>query len=65
MIKPLLMPPDRLFPADPAQRAIARRLFELAEPLPIVSPHGHTDPEWFAANLPFSNPSEMLVRPDH
>ena len=59
------MPPDRLFPADPAQRAIARRLFELAEPLPIVSPHGHTDPEWFAANLPFSNPSEMLVRPDH
>lgn len=65
MIKPLLMSPDRLFPPDPAQRAIARRLFELAEPLPILSPHGHTNPVWFAANRGFCNPSETLIQPDH
>ena len=65
MIKPLLVSPDRLFPPDPAQRAIARRLFELAEPLPILSPHGHTNPAWFAANRGFCNPSETLIQPDH
>lgn len=65
MIKPLLVSPDRLFPPDPAQRAIARRLFELAEPLPILSPHGHTNPVWFAANRGFCNPSETLIQPDH
>lgn len=65
MIKPLLVSPDRLFPPDPAQRAIARRLFELAEPLPILSPHGHTNPAWFAVNRGFCNPSETLIQPDH
>lgn len=65
MIKPLLVSPDRLFPPDPVQRAIARRLFELARPLPILSPHGHTNPAWFAANRGFCNPSETLIRPDH
>ena len=65
MIKPLLVSPDRLFPSDPVQRAIARRLFELARPLPILSPHGHTNPAWFAANRGFCNPSETLIRPDH
>lgn len=65
MIKPLLVSPDRLFPPDPAQRAIARRLFELTEPLPILSPHGHTNPAWFAANRGFCNPSETLIQPDH
>lgn len=65
MIKPLLVSPDRLFPPDPAQRAIARRLFKLAEPLPILSPHGHTNPAWFAANREFCNPSETLIQPDH
>ena len=65
MIKPLVMPPDRLFSADPVQRAIAGRLFELTESLPIVSPHGHVDPAWFALDEPFANPSEMLIQPDH
>ncbi len=59
------MHPDRFFSPDPAQRAIARRLFELTEPLPILSPHGHTDPVWFAGNEPFSNPSEVFIHPDH
>ncbi len=57
--------PDRLFPADTAVRSIARSLFETVESLPIVSPHGHTDPQWFADNENFSDPSTLLVVPDH
>ncbi len=29
--------------------------------LPIVSPHGHTDPRWFAENAPFGNAAELLL----
>ena len=56
---------DRLFPADATQRAIARRLYAEVRGLPIVSPHGHTDPQWFADNKPFPDPSTLLVIPDH
>jgi glucuronate isomerase len=57
--------PDRLFPADATTRAIARRLYERVRNLPIVSPHGHTDPAWFANNEPFVDPATLLVIPDH
>jgi glucuronate isomerase len=57
--------PDRLFPAEPATRAVARRLYERARGLPIISPHGHTDPRWFAENVPFSDPASLLITPDH
>src|SRR5690606_38344534 len=33
--------------------------------LPIVSPHGHTDPSWFAGNAKFANATELLLVPDH
>ncbi|MET0498838.1 MAG: glucuronate isomerase [Steroidobacteraceae bacterium] len=56
---------DRLFPADPSTRAIARHLYALVRDLPILSPHGHTDPRWFATNEPFSNATELLLAPDH
>jgi glucuronate isomerase len=56
---------DRLFPPDPATRAIARRLYAGVRDLPIVSPHGHTDPRWFAENLPFADPAQLFVTPDH
>ena len=39
---------DRLFPVDERSRRLARDLFESVCNLPIVSPHGHTDPRWFA-----------------
>ncbi|MGN6692001.1 MAG: glucuronate isomerase [Sphingopyxis sp.] len=65
MTRPLTLHPDRLFPSDPDQRAIARRLYEEIAGLPIVSPHGHTDPAWFAANAPFGNAAELLLHPDH
>lgn len=57
--------PDRLFPADPGTRAIARRLYEEVKALPILSPHGHTDPRWFAYDENFPNPAELLITPDH
>ncbi|MGH8301432.1 MAG: glucuronate isomerase, partial [Steroidobacteraceae bacterium] len=56
---------DRLFPADPGTRAIARRLYNTVSALPIISPHGHTDPRWFADNAPFSDPVSLLLTPDH
>lgn len=65
MTHPLILHPDRLFPADPATRAIARALHEGVEALPIISPHGHTDPAWFAANEPFADPASLLIVPDH
>ncbi len=57
--------PDRLFPADPATRAIARELYAGVARLPIISPHGHTDPAWFADNQPFADPATLFVIPDH
>ena len=33
--------------------------------LPIISPHGHTDPQWFADNQPFPNPAALFIQPDH
>jgi glucuronate isomerase len=60
-----MLHPDRLFPADPGTRDLARRLFADFEKLPIVSPHGHTDPRWWGENPAFSNPAELFVVPDH
>jgi glucuronate isomerase len=60
-----LLHPDRLFPPEPAIRDIARRLYAEVKDLPIVSPHGHTDPSWFALDAPFANPAELLIIPDH
>ena len=57
--------PDRLFPADTAVRAIARDLYDSVRDLPIISPHGHTDPAWFARNESFGNATELLLVPDH
>ena len=60
-----LLHEDRLFPADPDTRAIARRLFATTATLPLISPHGHTQASWFAQNESFSNPAKLFVQPDH
>lgn len=65
MTRPLTLHPDRLFPSHPGQRDIARRLYAEVASLPIISPHGHTDPSWFAGNAPFGNAAELLLHPDH
>ena len=63
--QPLELHPDRLFPADPGTRALAREFYARVEHLPIISPHGHTDPAWFASNAAFSDPASLLIVPDH
>ena len=60
-----LLDPNRLFPSEPGLRAIAQRLYDGVRDLPIVSPHGHCDPRWFAENTRFPNPAELFVVPDH
>ncbi len=57
--------PDRLFPADDRTRAIARALYAQVRDLPIISPHGHTDPAWYATDAPFPDPAALFVIPDH
>ncbi len=64
MTQPLLHP-DRLFSANRTERDVAKRLYERVKDLPIVSPHGHTDPRWFAENECFSNATALLIQPDH
>jgi len=61
----MLIHEDRLFPADPTTRAIARTLYDSVKDLPIVSPHGHTQAAWFAKNEPFPDPAKLFVQPDH
>jgi len=60
-----LLDPNRLFPVDTKGRQLASALYETIKDLPIISPHGHTDPEWFALNAHFPNPTELLITPDH
>lgn len=65
MARPLTLHPDRLFPADPTTRDIARALYAEVADLPIVSPHGHTDPTWFADNAAWTDATSLLLAPDH
>jgi len=65
MIKPINFSEDRLFSSNAKQRIIAKRLYKKVKNLPIISPHGHTDPEWFAENSCFSNATDLLIKPDH
>lgn len=60
-----LMDPNRLFPVEPRQRDLARALYDSVAELPIISPHGHCDPSWFAKSDRFPNPADLFVVPDH
>jgi glucuronate isomerase len=55
----------RLFPSDPATRVVSEKLYETVRDLPILSPHGHTDPAWFAKDEAFPNPAALFIQPDH
>src|SRR5450631_2770684 len=61
----LALHPDRLLPADPAVRDIARRLYGAVRDLPIISPHGHVNPRILLDDVPFRDPAELFVTPDH
>ncbi|SEW44814.1 glucuronate isomerase [Cognatiyoonia koreensis] len=57
--------PARLLPTDPESQKIAQELYDDISALPIISPHGHTDPAWFSQDLPFPDPAQLFVTPDH
>ncbi|MEG3163335.1 glucuronate isomerase [Sphingomonas sp. PB2P19] len=65
MARRLELHPDRLFPADPTTREIARALYADIADQPIVSPHGHVDPVWFADNAAWTDATSLLLAPDH
>jgi glucuronate isomerase len=60
-----LLDEDRLFPIEDRARGIARALHDTVRALPIVSPHGHTDPRWYAEDAAFPDPARLFVTPDH
>jgi glucuronate isomerase len=55
----------RLFPVEGGARTVAAKLYATVKDLPIISPHGHTDPQWFAENKAFPNPTALFIQPDH
>ena len=61
----LILNDDRLFPADHTVRSVARSLYQAVKNVPIISPHGHTDPLWYANDINFKNPTELFLIPDH
>src|ERR1700729_1842078 len=65
MSRPLSLHPVLLLPPDPGVRALARSLYAPVRALPIISPHGHTDPAWFAYDEPFGDAVDLLLAPDH
>jgi glucuronate isomerase len=65
MVRKLHLPPERFFSPDPALRRVSCELFEAVETLPIISPHGHTDPAWFSADLAFEDAVSLFLWPDH
>ena len=54
-----------MLPADPTLRPIARDIYAAVRDLPIISPHGHVPPQWLADDVPFGDPTSLLITPDH
>ncbi len=58
--------PDRIFDPEPAQRRLARELYESIRDLPLICPHGHVDPRLLAdPDYDFGTPTDLLIIPDH
>ncbi len=58
--------PDRFFSPEPGQRTLAHELYQCAEELPLVCPHGHVDLRLFAdPDATFGSPADLFIIPDH
>jgi glucuronate isomerase len=64
-VRQLILDDDRIFPAEPAARAVARQIFAETRDLPLISMHGHVDAAVLANDEPFADPARLLVIPDH
>ncbi|GHO46218.1 glucuronate isomerase [Ktedonospora formicarum] len=57
---------DRYFSPEPAQRQVARALYDEVKALPLICPHGHVDPRLLAdPNYQWGTPVDLLIIPDH
>ena len=64
-MRELILDDDRIFPTEPAARAIARRIFTEIRDLPLISMHGHVEAAVLANDQPFTDPARLFVVPDH
>jgi glucuronate isomerase len=62
---PLQLEPDRALPFPAEQRSIAREIYDQTKDLPLICMHGHVEPEVFADDIPFADPAQLLIVPDH
>lgn len=65
MAAKIILNEERLFPAEKKARAIAGALYQDISDLPIISPHGHTDPAWYSKNISFPDAARLFIVPDH
>jgi glucuronate isomerase len=61
----LQLDPDRALPFAAEQRSIAREIYGETKDLPLICMHGHVEPAVFAEDLPFADPAQLLIVPDH
>ncbi len=61
----LQLDPDRALPFPAEQRSIAREIYGETKDLPHICMHGHVEPEVFANDIPFADPAQLLIVPDH
>ena len=54
-----------MLPPENGLSVKARDLYQTIRHLPIVSPHGHCDPRWWAEDSHFPDPASLLIKPDH
>lgn len=57
--------PDRFIGCSREALPLARELYSRMSTFPILSPHGHVAPALLAKNQPFSDPTSLLITPDH
>src|SRR5438045_1949289 len=62
---PRVLDDDRFFDSDSGVRRVARSLHEEIRSLPLVCPHGHVDDRLLAEDAPFTEPTALLIVPDH
>jgi glucuronate isomerase len=61
----LVLHPDRALPFAPEQRRIAREIYDETKDLPLICMHGHVEAEVLANDVPFADPAQLLIVPDH
>ncbi len=62
----IVLPEERYFGPDAAQKEIALQLYATVKDLPLICPHGHVEPRMFAdVDYNFGTPADLLIIPDH